>query len=406
MEAAGQHRIVRAEDVAHMGITEVIRHLLLVYGEYRRLLASVKKEKPAVAVLIDFPDVNLRLARELKLLNIPVIYFVSPQLWAWKKWRIRQVRERVARMLTIFPFEVPFYRARGVDAAFVGHPLADLPLPDIKRGEYGGLHGLDPARQWIALLPGSRMNELKLNLPAMLEAAGRLGNGYEFLLPLASTLQRQDIEALIVQSQPTGHRKPLLPPTPPTPPTPSDPPTPGVHRAAISLHVVNDARDALFHARASVVASGTATVQAALIGNPFLVVYRVSNMTFALARHLVSYPPEILATRDEHGNLPVAMVNLIAGKRAVPELLQGQFTGANVVAHLKPLLDDQAARDTMKADLAAVRKALLADPGLSPADAPRLEQTGHRFHAIERVCDAVLEQLAISDTADMPDASK
>jgi lipid-A-disaccharide synthase len=124
MADAGMDRIVRAEDVAHMGITEVIRHMPHIYGEYRRLVASIKKRRPDAAVLIDFPDVNFRLARELRKLNIPVIYFVSPQLWAWKRKRLRWVQQRVSRMMVIFPFEESFYRARGVDAAFVGHPLA------------------------------------------------------------------------------------------------------------------------------------------------------------------------------------------------------------------------------------------------------------------------------------------
>jgi lipid-A-disaccharide synthase len=156
MEQAELDRVVRAEDVAHMGITEVIRHMPRIYGEYRRLVASIKSRRPDVAVLIDFPDVNFRLARELKKLNIPVVYFVSPQLWAWKRRRLRWVQERVSRMMVIFPFEERFYRARGVDAVFVGHPLAELPMPTSSREEYALKYGLDPAKQWIALLPGSR----------------------------------------------------------------------------------------------------------------------------------------------------------------------------------------------------------------------------------------------------------
>ncbi len=146
MEAAGLDRIVRAEDVAHMGITEVIRHMPRVYRAYRSLVASIRQRRPDVAVLIDFPDVNFRLARELKKLGIPVIYFVSPQLWAWKRRRIRWVQQRITRMMVIFPFEERFYRARGVDAQFVGHPLAELPLPTVSREEYAVRHGLDPAK--------------------------------------------------------------------------------------------------------------------------------------------------------------------------------------------------------------------------------------------------------------------
>src|SRR5271154_5375399 len=177
MEALGFRRIVRAEDVAIMGITEVIRHMPQIYGEYRRLKASIAAEKPDVAILIDFPDVNLSLAKHLKRAGVPVIYFVSPQLWAWKKYRIREVQRYVDRMLVIFPFEEGFYLDREVQATYVGHPLADLPPPTVSREAFAresGLdpsNGLDPNKQWIGLLPGSRAKEIRLNLPEMLHAA-------------------------------------------------------------------------------------------------------------------------------------------------------------------------------------------------------------------------------------------
>jgi lipid-A-disaccharide synthase len=363
MEDAGLDRIVRAEDVAHMGITEVIRHAPRVYNSYRRLVASIKKRRPDAAILIDFPDVNLRLARELKKLNIPVIYFVSPQLWAWKRSRLRWVQQRVSRMMVIFPFEERFYRSRGVDAKFVGHPLAELSLPTISREEYLVKYIFanrkDPqssshmGRQWVALLPGSRWKEIESNLPTMLEAAADLGPNYDFLIPVASTLDKQTVSDLVF--------KELLP---------------RMQWPKSSITLVPDAREALHHARASVVASGTATVQAAVIGNPFVVVYRVSPLTFRLAKRLVHYPPEIWpSTRvDPDGNLPIAMVNLIAGRRIVPELLQTRFTAENVASALKPLLADSPERTQMIADLTAVRRSLLPPPGAS---------------SIQQVCDAV-----------------
>src|ERR1700712_2003979 len=161
MQQAGQTRIVRAEDVAHMGITEVIRHAPYIYSQYRKLVASIKQDPPAAAILIDFPDVNFRLAKHLKALGIPVIWFVSPQLWAWKRRRLRWVQQRVTKMLTIFPFEEQFYRNRKVQAEFVGHPLAELPLPTISREAYAAHNNLDPAKPWIALLPGSRWREIE-----------------------------------------------------------------------------------------------------------------------------------------------------------------------------------------------------------------------------------------------------
>ena len=332
MEAAGLSRIVRAEDVAHMGITEVIRHMPYIYGEYRRLVASIKKHRPDVAILIDFPDVNFRLARELKKLSIPVIYFVSPQLWAWKRRRLRWVQQRVSRMMVIFPFEEKFYQARGVDATFVGHPLTELPLPTISREDYAQQQNLNPEKPWIALLPGSRSKEVRLNLPTMLDAAAALGNGYEYIVPVASTLKREWVEQLISRSKRGGAGSPA--------------------------HLVPDARNALHHARASVVASGTATVQAAVIGKPFVVVYKVSPLTFRLAKHLVHYPPEIPAPLDADDNLPIAMVNLIAGRRIVPELLQDRFTAENVASALLPLLADGPERSQMTADLAEVGQIL------------------------------------------------
>ena len=363
MADAGLDRIVRAEDVAHMGITEVIRHMPHVYGAYRRLVDSIQTRRPLAAVLIDFPDVNLRLARELKALNIPVVYFVSPQLWAWKRRRLRWVQERVDRMMVIFPFEENFYRARGVNATFVGHPLAELPLPSISREAYATRYNLDPARPWVALLPGSRHKEVRANLPTMLDAAAQLSpsGGCEFLLPVASTL---DPEWLTQQT---------LPWTTPVDSRPAP--------LLSNLHLVEDARDALFHARASAVASGTATVQAAVIGNPFLIVYRVSPVTFAAAKRLVRYPAEIPSVPDVHGNLPIGMVNLIAGRRIVPELLQQQFTAGNVAAGLRTLLDDTAERTRMIADLAEVHSKLL----------PRT-QSG----SIAQVADAVLDLLPAS----------
>lgn len=136
MEAAGQQRIVRAEDVAHMGLTEVLRHAFFIHSQYRALVRAIKRNPPALAIFIDFPDVNFRLAMHCKRLGVPVLWFVSPQLWAWKRRRLRWVQRFVDRMLVIFPFEAPFYRARCVDAEFVGHPLATLPLPTISRAEF------------------------------------------------------------------------------------------------------------------------------------------------------------------------------------------------------------------------------------------------------------------------------
>jgi lipid-A-disaccharide synthase len=321
-----------------MGITEVIRHAPKVYGSYRSLVASIRRERPAVGVLIDFPDVNLRLARELKALGIPVVYFVSPQLWAWKRRRLRWVQERVDRMMVIFPFEETFYRSRHVNATYTGHPLAELPHPQSERGEFAARYGLNPAKRWVALLPGSRGKELRLNLPTMLDAAAALGDEYEFLLPVASTLKPELVQEQLTRWHSLHQDQPSR---------------------SLPLRLIEDAREALFHARASIVASGTATVQAAVVGNPFVVVYKVSPLTFSIAKRLVSYPPEIWSDGpDGDGNLPIGMVNLIAGRRIVPELIQQNFTPQKVLSSLRPLLDESMERSRMIDDLAELRRRL------------------------------------------------
>jgi lipid-A-disaccharide synthase len=331
MVAAGLERVVRSEDMAVMGITEVVRHLPRIYREFRRLRQSIRDRRPDVAVLIDFPDIHFKLAEEFHRLGVPVIFFVSPQLWAWKKHRIKLVRKYVDKMLVIFPFEEQFYRDRGVAAEFVGHPLAELPVPTITREEFAAENGLDASRTWIGLLPGSRPKEIRDNLPEILKAARELSAqiappGPEFLIPLAPTLntaQRDQVRQIVA-----------------------------IHSAVsdvpkVTVHLLDDARAALFHARVSVVASGTATVEAALIGNPFVVVYRVSPLTYAIAKRVVTVPH-------------VAMANLIAAKRVVPELIQQDFTAANIVQHLNRLLPEGAPRESMKMELKAIRERLLA----------------------------------------------
>ncbi len=350
MEAAGVERIVRAEEMAVMGITEVIRSLPRIYRGYRKLRDAIRERRPAVAVLIDFPDIHFKLARELRRLGIPVVFFVSPQLWAWKKRRIRLVQRYVDRMLVIFPFEERFYRRRGVAAEFVGHPLAELPPPSVSREQFARDSGLDAAATWIGLLPGSRMKEIRANLPEMLNAARSLAQRapekrFAFLLPVAPTLvaaQREHLRALIAAQG-------------------SGPP----------VRLVRDARAALLHSRASVVASGTATVEAALIGNPFVVVYRVSPLTYAIARRVVSVPH-------------VAMVNLVAGKRVVPELIQSGFTARNVVLELERLLPDGLPRQSMKMELAQIRGLLLSRQAV---------QNQFGAGAVSRVAEITLELL-------------
>src|SRR5664280_1637637 len=327
MASAGLDCVVRSEDMAVMGLTEVVLHLPRIYREFRKLKKAIRDQRPSIAVLIDFPEIHFRLARQLHRLGVPVIFFVSPQLWAWKKHRIKLVQKFIRRMLVIFPFEEAFYRDNGVKAEFVGHPLAELPLPTISREQFAAENHLDVAKTWIGLLPGSRAREIRDHLPEMLEAARKLqsaappSQAFEFIVPLAPTLNvAQRAEVLQISKD---------------------------HGESLAVRLVDDARAALFHARASVVASGTATVEAALIGNPFIVVYRVSTVTYAIARQVV---------KVQH----VAMANLIAGKRVVPELIQSDFTASNIVRQLQPLLPDGPPRQSMMKELATIRGLLRA----------------------------------------------
>ncbi len=355
MVEAGLQRVVSSEDMAVMGITEVVRHLPRIYREYLKLKGAAQAHKPDIAILIDFPDIHFRLAQEFHRLGIPVIFFVSPQLWAWKKKRIRLVQKYVDKMLVIFPFEESFYRERGVAAEFVGHPLTDLPQPEMSRTQFARESGLNPARSWIGLLPGSRAKEIGDNMPQMLAAAriltlrGPRAAGarkeFEFIIPLAPTLnpsQRKMLAGLVKH-----------------------------HGDGLPVKMVEDARAALFHARASVVASGTATVEAALIGNPFIVVYRVSPLTYEIARRVVKVPF-------------VAMANLIAGKLVVPELIQNAFTAANIVRQIEPLLPDGPLRESMIKELAHIRGLLT----------PRPAGAGDEIEtAISRVASITIKQL-------------
>ena len=326
MAEAGLECVSRSEKMAVMGLTEVLLHLPRVWWEYRKLKRSIRdpERRPDVAVLIDFPEIHFRLARKFHRMGVPVVFFVSPQIWAWKKHRIGLVKEYVDRMLVIFPFEEAFYREQGVAAEFVGHPLAELPLPAISREQFAAANELDAGKGWMGLLPGSRPKEIRDNLPEMLSAAqGLAETGFQFLIPLAATLnakQRDEVNRLLE-----------------------------VHAGGLEIGLVDDARATLLHSRASVVTSGTATVEAALMGNPFVVVYRVSSLTYAIAKWMV---------KVAH----VAMVNLIAGRRIVPELIQRDFTAANIVQQIEPLLPDGAPRQSMMQELAQIRVLLNARP--------------------------------------------
>src|SRR5450755_1928343 len=197
MRAAGCDTVVDAKDLAVVGITEILSHLPKILGLYRRLIGEADRRRPGLAIVIDSPAFNWRVARQMHKRGIPVVYYVCPQFWAWRQGRVKLLRKYVDKALVIFPFEEKFYRDRGVDADFVGHPLADVPRPEGDRAEYAAQHGLDPTKPWIMLMPGSRVKEVRMNLPGILASARLLGGEYEFLLPVAPTLDGSWIERLV-----------------------------------------------------------------------------------------------------------------------------------------------------------------------------------------------------------------
>jgi lipid-A-disaccharide synthase len=309
MREAGCDTVIDAKDLAVVGITEILSHLPKIYGHFHNLISESDRRRPDLAVVIDSPAFNWRVARQMKKRGIPVMYYVAPQFWAWRQGRVKLLRKYVNKALVIFPFEEKFYRERGVDATFVGHPLAELPVPRISREAYAAQYTIDSAKQWITVMPGSRVKEVRMNLPTILQAADQIGPEYVFLLPVAPSLDREFLRTCTV-----GRPVTLVP----------------------------DALPALHHSRAGIVASGTATIEAAMMGTPFVMVYRVSPLTYLLGKPRIKVPY-------------FAMVNLIAGDNIIPELVQHDFTAANVAAHLREILPEGDARARILAGLAEVR---------------------------------------------------
>lgn len=320
MRQAGVDTVVDAHRLTMIGITEVIGGLPRAYRAFHALLDQVDQRRPQLAVLIDFPDFNLRLAKQLKKRGIRVVYFVSPQVWAWRKGRLKQLKARIDKMLCIFDFEEDIYRQAGIPVEYVGHPLVDLVRPSSTREEFFGRAGLEPAVATVALLPGSRRKEVSHLLPTMLEAAQviSLARKIQFVVPVAPTLDADWLEKALLE--------------------------PHVGRATVRA-VTHATHDALRYCDVALVASGTATLEAALSERPMVVVYRVSRLTWLLGGLLVKVPF-------------YSMVNILAGKRVVPELIQSNFTPAQVAGRVEYLLDHSEARDEMAQELRALKKRL------------------------------------------------
>jgi lipid-A-disaccharide synthase len=321
--AAGGQLVDDYRDLAVTGLTEAIAKLPRSLEARRRLVADAERHRPDALVLIDFPDFNFRLAPLVRRLGVPVVYYISPQIWAWRPKRLETIRRIADRVLVIFPFEESIYREGRVPVEFVGHPLIDLAKPAADRGAFLSAHGLVPTAPTIAILPGSRPNEVARILPELVDAAARIAAavpGAQFVVARAPHLDDGLFDVARARSL----------------------------RIAI---VEGDTDTALASADVALTASGTATVQTALHDTPMVIVYRVSPLSYRLLRRLVKVEA-------------IGMVNLIAGGRIVPELVQDAFTADAVAREAVSMLTDPARAASIRAGLASVR-AKLGGPGAS-----------------------------------------
>lgn len=339
MRRAGVRAVIEAESLAVVGLVEVVGHLPRIYGQYRKLVEAARQTPPDLAILTDSPDFHLRVARQLKLQRVPVVYLVAPQVWAWRKGRIPLIRRVVDRLLCIFPFEEAFFRGHGIPASYIGHPLAGQVCPVLQKAEFFRKHRLDPSRQLVTVLPGSRKGEAVRHLPALLDAVERIYRQQvtHFLLPASETTGAAFFRDRI---------------------------------GAAPIQVIEgETWDAIAHADLALAASGTVTIEAALAGTPMITYYKVSPLSWLAGRFLVRVPF-------------YSMVNLVAGRTVVPELMQREMTGERLASEALGLLKDGEARERMRQDLAEVAGRLFArEPAMTKAAALVEElMEGHAAH--------------------------
>jgi lipid-A-disaccharide synthase len=331
LRAAGVRTVVDAASLAVVGLIEVVEHIPRIYGEYRKLLAAARAEKPDLAILTDSPDFHLRIARRLAAEGVPVVYLVAPQAWAWRKGRIPVMRRTLRRLLCIFPFEEQFFTAHGIPTTYIGHPLAGIVRPTLTRDEFFRKHRLAAGRPLVAVLPGSRRGEAARHLPELLDAADRLyrDRALNLVLPASVTTG-----AAFFQER--------------------------LGRSPIQV-IEGESWDAMAHADLALAASGTVTVEAALLGTPMVTFYKVTPLSWMMGKFLVDVPF-------------YSMVNLIAGRAVVPELMQNQMTGERIAAEAHRLLTDERAKMEMKAGLAEVKHKLTQEGTPAPQRAAALIQ--------------------------------
>ncbi len=302
LQALGMECTYHIRDFSVMGLFEVLSQLKALKAKFNHLVQQVKESKPDVVVLIDAPDFNIRCAKAIRPLGIPIIYYVSPQVWAWRKRRAAQITGLVDHMMVLFAFEAPIYQALGLPTTWVGHPLLDELQETSNRQDFLKQHGFLADRPLVALAPGSRNSEIKRILPVMADVARQRADDYQFAMPLASTVDPQ-----LVQDMLQGTPVRLLP---------------GLMRPLMR------------HANAAVVASGTATLETGLLHTPMIVGYRLKASSYWLARLMVRVPH-------------IALVNIVLDKRVVPELVQADFNPHRVLGLLDELLTSPTRRQQM-----------------------------------------------------------
>lgn len=317
LEGEGVEIIHNVREMSFLGFFEVVKHLPFVRQVFREMVALLEERRPSLVVLIDYPGFNLRFARVTKRLGFPVLYYISPQVWAWGRGRIKKIVRRVDRMIVIFPFEEDLYRKEGMDVRFVGHPLTDVVRVNLSKEAFFEELGLNPARPTVGLLPGSRFQEVRRLLPEMIKACVLLREkipGLQSILGQAPTLS-------------DGIYEPFL-------------------REEKSIYPVrNRTYDLMAHTEVVVVASGTATLETAILGTPMVILYRMSRLSFLLGRALV---------RLKH----VGLVNIVAGRKIVPELLQGKASAERIAEEVFTLFSDEELKKKLKRDLEEVSRSL------------------------------------------------
>ncbi len=319
MREAGVKMLADASEISVVGITAVLTHIRAIYGVYARLKQFLRRERPNLLVLIDFPDFNIMLGKAARKLGIPVLYYISPQVWVWRKGRIKTISRLVKAMIVVFPFEVPLYEKAGVDVRFVGHPLTDVVRSDLTHEQAKKSLGLDTKQRTVALLPGSRRSEIVHLLPVMLATARILSVRFpdlQFVLPVAPTLDNDFIRTFI-----SG--------------------------GGVAVRVI-DGRvyDALKASDAAIVTSGTATLETGLMAVPMVIVYRISALNYFVLTKLV------------RGVQNVGLVNIVAGRRIVPELIQEDATPDKMADAITSMLSDPVYYNDIRDGLAGIRTRL------------------------------------------------